>query len=563
MLRAILLTIGKEFRLLWRDRVGLFMLLVAPIAVISVAGFSLSNLYGADPSGQTAYLLPVVDEDHDQVAKAVIEALGHEHAVEMQLVPSRALAEELVRDRNQAGVALIIPAGTTHALEQGKDPELILFTDPVKYLEIINVELRVSELCRRIGAQAQADARERLTRAQQELRDGVQRLNATLEKLRTEAESRQHQAELERKQAEAAIRRQVSLVQTETETRLNQELDRIGKEISGQAEKQSELLDSARRYLSQLQTTRTQFESWFAELKKLAGSRASQIPAPPSFPSPPPELQNAALAQISPETIRARLRNQISLPRVEISVPAARPMPPLPQISSIHLDHQGDQPALPGSLGIREQNLTGASTRINTFDQNVPGFGVTFVLIGMLIGVSLGLIDEREWGTLQRLRAAAAPIAATLTGKIISRFIAGVVQLLILFVIGWLAFGISLGRQPLALLMPCAAIAFAGASFGLLVSVVARTRDAVLPVGTVVIMTMAAVGGCWWPIDLEPRWMRTVALALPTTWTMQAFNDLMIRHLGSLSAVRPAAITAGFGLLYLAGGLAALRGRLE
>jgi len=34
MLRAVWLTIGKEFLLIRRDRVGLFMLLVAPIAVI-------------------------------------------------------------------------------------------------------------------------------------------------------------------------------------------------------------------------------------------------------------------------------------------------------------------------------------------------------------------------------------------------------------------------------------------------------------------------------------------------------------------------------------------------
>ena len=46
MLRAVWLTIGKEFLLIRRDRVGLFMLLVAPIAVIAAAGFSLAKIYG-------------------------------------------------------------------------------------------------------------------------------------------------------------------------------------------------------------------------------------------------------------------------------------------------------------------------------------------------------------------------------------------------------------------------------------------------------------------------------------------------------------------------------------
>ncbi len=70
---------------------------------------------------------------------------------------------------------------------------------------------------------------------------------------------------------------------------------------------------------------------------------------------------------------------------------------------------------------------------------------------------------------------------------------------------------------------------------------------------------MAAVGGCWWPIDLEPAWMRTVALGLPTTWTMQGFNNLMIRRLPAASALTPAAITAAMGLGYLALGTLAAR----
>src|SRR5262249_9201280 len=90
---------------------------------------------------------------------------------------------------------------------------------------------------------------------------------------------------------------------------------------------------------------------------------------------------------------------------------------------------------------------------------------------------------------------------------------------------------------------------------GLVVAGLGRTRDAVLPVGAIVIMTMAAVGGCWWPIDFEPPWMRQAAIALPTTWTMQAFNDLIIRQLPAMSAVVPSLIVAGFGLIYLVAGV--------
>ncbi len=57
MLQALGAAIGKDLRLLARDRVALVFLTLAPIIVITVAGFSLATLYGAGPHGDTAYVL--------------------------------------------------------------------------------------------------------------------------------------------------------------------------------------------------------------------------------------------------------------------------------------------------------------------------------------------------------------------------------------------------------------------------------------------------------------------------------------------------------------------------
>jgi ABC-2 type transport system permease protein len=132
----------------------------------------------------------------------------------------------------------------------------------------------------------------------------------------------------------------------------------------------------------------------------------------------------------------------------------------------------------------------------------------------------------------------------------------------VLLAIGRLAFGVSLGPQPWALALPVVGIVFAGTAFGLVVAGLARSRESVLPLGSIVIVTMAAVGGCWWPIDLEPRWMRRVALAFPTTWAMAGFNDLMIRRQTVRAALLPTAVLLGYGLLYLAVGLILFRRRV-
>ncbi len=142
-------------------------------------------------------------------------------------------------------------------------------------------------------------------------------------------------------------------------------------------------------------------------------------------------------------------------------------------------------PTLPGNLGFIERlSLDGAPTVVNAFDQYVPGFGITFLLIGMMLGIALTLFDERDWGTMRRLRVSGAPLAGLLLGKIVARFIVGIVQMVLLFAVGWLLFGISLGRYPLALLIPTVGISFASAALGLVIASIARAHDSVMPFGT-------------------------------------------------------------------------------
>src|SRR5262249_57623109 len=126
--------LAKDLRLLWRDRVGLTFLALAPVAVITVAGLSLANLYGADPTGQTAYQLPLADEDGAALGREIRERLASDPAVRLLPVETPEEAERLVRDK-QAGTALVIPKGTQAALDAGQPAPPVLYTHPAKYLQ--------------------------------------------------------------------------------------------------------------------------------------------------------------------------------------------------------------------------------------------------------------------------------------------------------------------------------------------------------------------------------------------------------------------------------------------
>jgi ABC-2 type transport system permease protein len=80
-------------------------------------------------------------------------------------------------------------------------------------------------------------------------------------------------------------------------------------------------------------------------------------------------------------------------------------------------------------------------------------------------------------------------------------------------------------------------------------------NDSVMSLGVTIRMVMAAIGGCWWPPDFEPGWIRELSRWLPTTWTMQAFNDLMIRNQPPSAALLPLAATIGIGVIFMVAGL--------
>ena len=72
MLRTIWLTMQNEARLLLSDPIVLFMLLLAPIVIIAVAGYSLGNIYGGLAG---SFRIPAVDLDHGPMAVGIIDAL--------------------------------------------------------------------------------------------------------------------------------------------------------------------------------------------------------------------------------------------------------------------------------------------------------------------------------------------------------------------------------------------------------------------------------------------------------------------------------------------------------
>ncbi|HZC46764.1 MAG TPA: ABC transporter permease, partial [Candidatus Acidoferrum sp.] len=366
MLLAVWLTIGKEFLLIRRDRVGLFMLLVAPIFVIAAAGLSLANIFGGGNASRGEYSVAVLDEDHGAIARAILDAIAHQPNLSVIHTSNRLEAQRIVRKEKLAVVAIAIPPGTTDAIEHGRSAQVVLYSDPVKYLQTIKVELMISEMCRRITAGASAEARGQTAERTRDITRQLEQARQSVAQARAEAARLASQAEAARAAAAPRIRAHIesALTKARDQTRLalDTELDRIQRKVDADTAAQQAKLDELKDYLSRLEIAHGQFESWFGQLKQLAGSHAADIPAPPSIPTLPSDL-NLGGINLAPvadiRDARSRLEGALTIPRLDLDLPELPAAPKIPLVNIPEMPEVDPNLAIPGTLGITEVDLAG------------------------------------------------------------------------------------------------------------------------------------------------------------------------------------------------------------
>ncbi len=195
----------------------------------------------------------------------------------------------------------------------------------------------------------------------------------------------------------------------------------------------------------------------------------------------------------------------------------------------------------------------GQRLRIPTgFEQAVPGTMVMFTLLVLFTSGAITLTIERHQGILRRLATAPMDRGAVVLGKWGARMALGLVQIAFGMLAGTVLFKVHWGPRPLALGLTLVAYASLAAALGMLLGNFARTERQVIGIGVVTTNILAAVGGCWWPIEITPPWAQKLALLVPTGWAMDALHKLVsfgapaaavLPHLAALSA---AALLAGW-----------------
>jgi ABC-type multidrug transport system permease subunit len=184
--------------------------------------------------------------------------------------------------------------------------------------------------------------------------------------------------------------------------------------------------------------------------------------------------------------------------------------------------------------------------------QSVPGILTMTVLMMTLIYGGAFLTFERQAGMLRRQVTLPITRAQLLLGKLFGRFFLASLQIVVLLAVGRLLFSVSLGKSPAGLALLLCAYAFCVSGMATFVGAVFRTPEQAAAIAWISSMVMAALGGCWWPSEVMPRWLWSTAHVFPTAWAMDAFHALISFGRGLPAVWLPAAVLAAFGAVFTA-----------
>jgi ABC-2 type transport system permease protein len=203
---------------------------------------------------------------------------------------------------------------------------------------------------------------------------------------------------------------------------------------------------------------------------------------------------------------------------------------------------------------------TAAGQIPNGFVLSSPGMLVNFILFSLLTA-GIALIQERRNFTLLRLMTTRVRRWELIAGKAAGMFALTFVQQIILISAGQLLFGVDYLRDPPALLLMMVALSLFASTLGLLLASVLTSEQAMVATTVIVSMSVAALSGAWFPLEITGPAFRFVGHLLPTAWILDGLRGIIVRGFGVADVLPAFAIALAWSVVLFA--LAVWRFRLS
>ncbi len=175
---------------------------------------------------------------------------------------------------------------------------------------------------------------------------------------------------------------------------------------------------------------------------------------------------------------------------------------------------------------IETEQVVGANVKNPMATRLVGGWAMMFLLFSVSSSAT-ALFNEKKAGLFIRLLSMPVKRAHILWSKYLYGMTLGLIQLTVMFATGFVLFGIDITSHFSNLLIAVLAASAACTAFGMLLAAVAPSPQAASGLATLIILTMSALGGAWFPTTMMPEWLQAFSQLTIVYWAIEAFQQVL------------------------------------
>lgn len=154
--------------------------------------------------------------------------------------------------------------------------------------------------------------------------------------------------------------------------------------------------------------------------------------------------------------------------------------------------------------------------------------GLILLFIGTVI-TSLGVVREREQGTLEQLAVTPLRPVDVIVGKIAPYFAVALIDLVIITLAGLLIFDVPFRGSLLLFAVFGLIYLFVVLGFGVLISTVSRSQGEAIQLAIMVLLPQIMLSGMIFPLKSMAAGVRWIGYLLPLTYFVQAMRGIFLK----------------------------------
>src|SRR5712691_2358258 len=215
-----------------------------------------------------------------------------------------------------------------------------------------------------------------------------------------------------------------------------------------------------------------------------------------------------------------------------------------------------------GAAAVKPQVSVLYNPDLTTSDIMIPGLaGVVLVFIGTII-TSLGVVRERQSGTLEQLAVMPLKPRDVVLGKIVPYFLVATVDLVIVLAVGIAVFGVPFRGSPVTFALGALLFLFVTLGFGVLISSVSQNQGQAIQLAMMTLLPQVLLSGLIFPLSSIVAGVRWIAYLLPLTYFNEISRGVMLRAEPIGPLWQPFAVLALLGVVVVTGATLRFRGYL-